>query len=44
MQTRSFLEIWLLSVDFEKFISINYQSDQSQPSTHPTVSGRSANL
>ena len=39
MQTKSFLEIWLLSGNFEKFTFINQISDQSQSSKHPTVIG-----
>ena len=39
-----FLKILLLSVNYEKFTSKNQMSDQSQPSKHPTVIGRSSGL
>ena len=35
--TMSFLKIWLLSVSFEKFTSLNHKSNQSQPSYWSTV-------
>ena len=43
MQTKSFLKIWLLSVN-EKIISISYQSDQSQSGVWRAVIGRSGSL
>ena len=37
MQANSFLKIWLLSVNFEKFTSIIEYSDQSQSSVWTSV-------
>ena len=37
MLTKSILKIWLLSVNFEKFISINLWTDQSQSSVWSAV-------
>ena len=37
--TKTFLKIWLLSVNFQKFTSIDQWSNQSQPFKHATVIG-----
>ena len=37
MQTKLLLKIWLLSVNFEKYNSINQKSDQSQSGVWSTV-------
>ena len=39
MQTKLFLKIWLLFVNFEKFTSINQDRDQSQIPKNSTVIG-----
>ena len=44
MKTKSFLKIWLLSVNFEKFTSINLSRDQSQHFKRSTVIGPSIRL
>ena len=37
MLTKSILKIWLLSVNFEKFTSVNLWTDQSQHFKRSTV-------
>ena len=44
MKTKSFFKIWLLSVNFEKFTSINQKSDQSSSDARRAVIGRSSDL
>ena len=44
MQTKSFLKIRLLSVNFEKFPSINEDRDQSKTSVWRAVVGRGLDL
>ena len=44
MYIKLFLKIWLLSVNLEKFTSMNQMSDQSQPTKLPIVIGRSSSL
>ena len=44
MQTMSSLKIWLLSVNFEKFTIVNYQSDRSQFDECEAVICRSGTL
>ena len=44
MQTKSFLKIWLLRVNFENFTFINQKSDQSQSGVWRAVIGRSFGL
>ena len=39
MKSKSFLKIWLLSVDFEKFTSMDLWTDQSQSSVGRAVIG-----
>ena len=41
MLTKSIVKIWLLSVNFEKFTSINLWTDQSQHFKRSTVIGPS---
>ena len=44
MLTKSILKIWSLSVNFDKFTSINLWTDQSQDFKRSTVIGPSISL
>ena len=44
MQIKSFLKIWLLSVNSDKYASVNQKSDQSQQDVWRAVIGRSSDL
>ena len=44
MQTKSFLKIWLLFVNFEKFTSVNEDRGQTKSSVWRVVIGRGPRL